>query len=440
MSYQYDFIVVGAGIAGIAIAELLQRSGKKVLLLEAESKLASLASSQHQSWFHTGGLYAIFPTTKIIKSLVKNLDCILHYYGDFPNMNLSKSQHISTTKIDGWFGNSKTYYFYANPNEKEIPLYKKPLWSLATQVAKSRFAWFNNIDFSKSIDSQLSGPCVNWNLNVTSSNRKFDYCFDKKPVVLISQDRSMNSTLIVDDLIKSFLLFGGRVILESKVIKIEKNKIIISDKMKHETAYHAKRFVLATGKFLGDFFCKDQIKVVKSPLLVVAPALSDINFVRLSINSSKIINHFCHKIPEGSYSVIGNAEYYDPNEDINHNFLKLSVLDKVNHFFGSTLNSNNTDLYFGYKTEFPRLSQLRNYQYHLLENNNCILVLPGKFSFAFSLAVNFCKHFGIDPPIKIPKLNEKQPYPISQPLHSSIAANLFQSVTNYSQNEWLEKD
>ena len=37
----YDWIVIGGGISGIAISEILSREGKAVLLLEKNEKLAS---------------------------------------------------------------------------------------------------------------------------------------------------------------------------------------------------------------------------------------------------------------------------------------------------------------------------------------------------------------------------------------------------------------
>ena len=69
MSYQYDFIVVGAGIAGIAIAELLQRSGKKVLLLEAESKLASLHHHNIKAGFTLEGFMQFFLLQRLLSHL-----------------------------------------------------------------------------------------------------------------------------------------------------------------------------------------------------------------------------------------------------------------------------------------------------------------------------------------------------------------------------------
>ena len=40
----YDWIVIGGGISGISIAEMLVREGKSVLLLEKNDKLASETS------------------------------------------------------------------------------------------------------------------------------------------------------------------------------------------------------------------------------------------------------------------------------------------------------------------------------------------------------------------------------------------------------------
>ena len=430
MAEEYDFAVVGAGIAGIAIAELLQRSGKKVLLLESEGKLASVSSAQQQGWFHTGALYAAFPTNQFFKSLVKNVDYLLSYYSGFPNMNLSYGRHVlRVASLQGWFNNSLTYYFYVNPAEKEISLWKKPLWYLATLVAKSRLAWFEGIDFSGNIDVQINNLMIGRPLNRAKSSRRFDLRFDHDPIVLMSHDRPFNSMLIISDLVKSFLRSGGKIKLNSRVVKVRKHELVVSEKTNQEYVYQAKHIVLTTGMHAGELISGHQgIKVVKSPLLVVVPSLSDVNFVRLSMKSSSIINHFYHEVAEGGYSVIGNAAYYDADGVIDIDSLKSEMLGKANRLFGSTVNANNTSVYFGYKTELPGKSQLRNYQYRLIESDDCILALPGKLSFAFSLAVNFCKYYGIDPPVRIPSLEGEQPYSISEPLHGLIASAIYQNI------------
>ena len=55
----YDWIVVGGGIAGIAIAEILTREGHSVVLIEKNKKLASVATREFHEWVHTGSLYTL---------------------------------------------------------------------------------------------------------------------------------------------------------------------------------------------------------------------------------------------------------------------------------------------------------------------------------------------------------------------------------------------
>ena len=53
-SNNFDLIVVGGGIAGLASAEIFSRSGWNVLLIEKESLLCQEASANQHGWFHFG--------------------------------------------------------------------------------------------------------------------------------------------------------------------------------------------------------------------------------------------------------------------------------------------------------------------------------------------------------------------------------------------------
>ena len=52
----YDWVVVGAGICGVAVSEILSRSGYKVLIIEAKNKICSDTSGLFHEWLHTGAL------------------------------------------------------------------------------------------------------------------------------------------------------------------------------------------------------------------------------------------------------------------------------------------------------------------------------------------------------------------------------------------------
>ena len=85
---RWDFAIVGGGIAGLAIAEMLQRSGASVILLEKNKTLCAEASAEQQGWFHTGALYTALPSNFFCRTMVGNLDDLVDYYSDFSNMNL----------------------------------------------------------------------------------------------------------------------------------------------------------------------------------------------------------------------------------------------------------------------------------------------------------------------------------------------------------------
>lgn len=88
MSEEYDAVVVGAGIAGLATAEIAARSGLKVVLLEKNHAVCAEASGGHHGWFHFGSLYSIFPNNQFMRTLVGGIDDLLEYYSCFPRMNI----------------------------------------------------------------------------------------------------------------------------------------------------------------------------------------------------------------------------------------------------------------------------------------------------------------------------------------------------------------
>ena len=55
----FDWIVVGGGIAGISLCEILTREGHSVALIEQKNKLASLTTREFHEWVHTGSLYTL---------------------------------------------------------------------------------------------------------------------------------------------------------------------------------------------------------------------------------------------------------------------------------------------------------------------------------------------------------------------------------------------
>lgn len=424
-----DFVIVGGGIAGLAIAEMLQRSGASVVLLEKNKTLCSEASAEQQGWFHTGALYTALPNNFFCRTMVGNLDDLVDYYSGFPNMNLRVDKHIYTTNRDGWFSNRTNFYVYTS-TEGVSWKWKLP-WAVALYRAKRRMSWFETLDASRSLSHQLGFGAKPLQYVVHRSNLGVN--LDHVAFALKSRDRAMNTRLIAEDLLRSFLASGGLVQTQAKVMGLEKGSVLA--KVSTDEApvrIPARHTILATGKDTTAF--ETNTKVFISPLLVVYPALTDLNFVRMSPHMEETINHLCHRNNGLEYSLIGNAVYHDAQQGTGAVLerVRANMLGMAKRVFGD-FDAKSTDLFFGYKTEVSSSSFIRNYLYHILDRGEYTLALPGKFSLCFSLAVNVCRHFGIEP-VEQSRLVEPEAVRslIEEPLHYQMAKRLAEQNQNRS--------
>ena len=73
----YEWAVIGSGIAGLSIAEILAREGHSVILVEKNNSLASETTREFHEWLHTGALYTLLPdrlrTLKFILGAIDDL-------------------------------------------------------------------------------------------------------------------------------------------------------------------------------------------------------------------------------------------------------------------------------------------------------------------------------------------------------------------------------
>ena len=57
MPEQYDAIIIGAGVIGLAIARELSITGREVIVVESESKFGTHTSSRNSEVIHAGIYY-----------------------------------------------------------------------------------------------------------------------------------------------------------------------------------------------------------------------------------------------------------------------------------------------------------------------------------------------------------------------------------------------
>jgi glycine/D-amino acid oxidase-like deaminating enzyme len=418
-----DFAVVGGGIAGLAIAELLQRSGASVLLLEKNPRLCAEASAEQQGWFHTGALYTALPNQFYFRAMVGNLDDLVDYYSGFSGMNLRVDKHLSTTTRDGWFENRTNFYAYVNCRGVRWK-WKLP-WAVALYRAKRRMSWYENLDASRSISRQLGIQTKPTRFVVHGA--QLGVHLDHVAFVLKSRDRGMDTTRIAPDLLGSFLGHGGTIRTGFRVIGVERGSLTGHEGAEARlTRIQARHIIVAAGKASQEFDAT--MRVFASPLLVVSPALRDVNFVYMTPHVRHTLNHLYHRHDGVEYSVIGNAVYYDASAGVDRyrDAAWAHMLGMARRIFGE-VDERRAALYFGYKTEVTSSSFIRNYLYHILDRDGYTLVLPGKYSLCFSLAVNVCRHFGIEPVEGVRSDKTDATAFIEEPRHLQIAKQLAMS-------------
>lgn len=438
----YDFCVVGGGISGIAIAEILSRKEKcNICVLEKNSKLMSESSADQHGWFHLGSLYSFLENPSYLKNLIKNIKILNKYYKNFDRFNLfvDKFGKINFKNIeDSWFSGSTVNYYVASRNNPDLfskNLFKKLInivdWEIKIKKFISRHNKINdyNILFDNSEEILSKTNFINYNKKKILKPTSDQINIDTDTFFLMEGlDKPMRSKKIFSDLLSSFLFNKGEYFLNTKVLKVDNknnyNEIILENKK----IIKSKNVIFSCGYGLSEF--TDQISVVESPLLTVYPSVFDGNLVKLTPNNDNTINHFNHEINGEFYSVIGSGlscGLHDKNEKKR---IEQKLIEISKKFFLNFNINKFHKVYFGKKVEF-KSSENRNYSYKIfkLSGKNNIATIPGKFSMAFSLAVDVYKYFyNEDPTNNLKKFKYIDYKNVSANKHYNIVENYLSSL------------
>lgn len=419
----YDCAVVGGGIAGLAVAEIFARCGRSVVLIERNEKLCQEASAEQHGWFHFGSLYSIFPQNQFLRTMIGGVEDLLDYYADFQGMNIAITSEGRLAFPQGagcWFRNEPIEYIVCARNHPDFDMrsihglgeYGRKLfflltWELAIKQFISRHQRFHNHNWHGKVPASQWIPRAGWadySREVITKPRNTDIRLDPDTHFrIVGFDRPMQAPAMVSDLLRSLIGAGGKVMTGTEVERLEK---VEQGTLVHTNAgkVHAHTVVIAAGRWLGGFLGRStRVKVVASPMLVAYPAVSEVNFVRMTPFVAKSVNHLHHRVEGSSYSLIGGGYFADPDNLEEVRKARGLLLDMARAVFPGLDRANVVETYFGYKTEIAVSSGERNYQYFIREvDRGVYAVIPGKFSLAFSLAVNAFKRItGEEPTAKL---------------------------------------
>jgi hypothetical protein len=385
---KYDWIVVGGGVSGVSVAEILCREGKSVLLLEKNEKLASETSKVFHEWLHSGALYSLAPDHMLtLRYLLGATDDLLEYYSTFPKMNLKPTEQGVRVENLGWFNNNRIEYRYR--------IHKlNPIWT--SLVSRS----INVIDLVSSHDwlrrkagSEYGRSKIKFSfwLNRLQGQFKSRSKFFSK----LSPDFTMNSQLLISDLLSAAMGNGLEIQTNASVTDIKESGSDTLVNTKSMT-YRSNSVVICSPDAISRFL-KIPIKVGYAPIAVVKNVPeNESSFVELDYNIKKCIN----LLKKGKGIGQAGGITLDNEKDVPD---YLSYV--VNEHKKRNPELKVVDSYIGFKKELVQKGKSRNYLYHINQNSPRIWsVVLGKYTLAFSMAPEFYRRVYHENPTKIVNL------------------------------------
>lgn len=373
----FEWAIVGSGIAGISLAEILTRQGHSVVLIEKNSKLASETTREFHEWLHVGALYTLIPDRLVtLYFLLGAIDDLLEYYSNFERMNLIPTLEglLVDDSYKGWFNNNFIHFKYRIKGRKlSFP------WIIG--IARSIFLIekIHKHDWLRRRAGDLD------NFKKYKSKRIFQlikelYGFYDNFKTIKTSDFTINSRILIGDMVATAINNGLEISLNNEVLDINNNndtKVISGSDLN----FRAKNIALCNGAGIQKF-SNVKTKISYAPIAVISGLPENAkSFVELDYFTKNCINLLTKENNLGLAGGISLA-----NKSKCNSYLDYVVSRHKN------LSPNILELsrYIGIKNEITLENQPRGYLYHIVKNNDGVwVVIPGKFSLAFSLAPEF---------------------------------------------------
>jgi hypothetical protein len=369
----YDWIVVGGGISGISVAEILCREDKSVLLIEKNELLASETSKQFHEWVHSGALYTLAPDNLLtLRYLLGATDDLLQFYGSFPGMNLVASESGVEASDYGWFNSERIDFKY---RIRKL----NPIWMALVSRSISIIDLIDKHDWlRRKAGSEYGRNELHihyWTKHIwkqLSTREKF--------YTVTSPDITMNSRILLQDLINVSVAKGLEIIVGEKVLNIDESTNRVKITTNHGE-YHSRNVVICSPDVIASEY-DVPIKTGFAPMAIVENVPEkEVSFVELDYNLKICIN----LLKKGNG--IGQAGGITVNTE-------SEIKPYLDYVIAEHKKRNPSikviDTYVGIKQELVSKGQDRNYLYHINQNSDRVWsIVLGKFTLAFSVAPEF---------------------------------------------------
>ena len=375
----FDWIIIGGGIAGISLSEILTREGHSVALIEKRNKLASVTTREFHEWFHTGSLYTLLrDDMKTLKYILGSLNDLLEFYSSFPKMNLQPTDNglKITDDNEGWFSPNYINFKYRLKNRKLILPW---LYAIARSISLidgiRKHDWLRRrAGILESVTAEYYFPIIKNLFKIVMSGNKFHK--------IETTDFTTNSRYLLRDMIATAKKNGLEIFTKNELLEIKNsNNNIIANCSKGD--FQAKNMVVCLGGEIEKF---SDLKINKlyAPIAVVKNIKADTkSFVELDCFKKNCINI----ITKGkSFGLIGGISFSKRNEIQKYFDFMINEHKKLNPEIEIL------EKYVGVKHEILQKKENRNYLFNINPSRkykNVWSVTPGKFTLAFSMAPEF---------------------------------------------------
>ncbi len=384
--------VLGSGIAGLSLAELLSRNGWRITVLDTASDIGGDASRSTQNWFHTGWLYAALPNKAAMLGCNKALKLFQQMYGsvvprDVLNLDVGDNSLRYRSSERGWFASERVHYLYAT-SSSELSMVQRLLWKRHLQAVA--FRRLRSLGYEAEPSGALEPSLVELLNYWEGSERGQD-----KYMVVRSTDAQINTRRVLNTLLS--LLGDKTEVMAGAEYTLSRHGDRTSVHIGGET-HTPDLVVMATGKSiaaqlkeLGSDQLARRFKSVCSPIVVLNRALELPNFIRFTPNLPTTVNHIKYDIAGvGPRSTLGSYDYYPAGEAPDISPFANRICKRLN-----ISTSDVANVYYGTKTEFTG-SLERRYNHALDQvNDNTYFAIPGKFSQFPLLACEFAERVGL---------------------------------------------
>jgi len=374
---KYEWAIIGSGIAGISIAEMLTRQGHSVILIEKNKKLASETTREFHEWLHTGSLYTLIPDRLItLRFILGAIDDLLEYYSSYERMNLISTRsglRIDSSQI-GWFNNNFIHFKYKVKGRKiTFPWIYGVARSIFLIEKIKKHDWLRRR--AGELGEIKSGMLKGISVLMTEILKHKEYFKDVQ-----TSDFTINSRILLKDMISTSLDNGLDYSLNNEIINIEHNDSYKMLSGSNEN-FMAEKVALCNGAGIKKF-ADVKSKISYAPIAVVSEVPNKTkSFVELDYFPKNCINLLTK---ENNFGLAGGISVSEKSKCDEYLDYVLRMLKK------EVPSIKEVERYIGIKNEITFKNQPRGYLYHIINSKKGIWsIVPGKFSLAFSMAPEF---------------------------------------------------